>query len=97
MADLNAAITGGGLACTLEYEGLVDDDKEQSICTIEGSQAFLTIWFDESFVQEIVAPAEGEIPAGVAYGQNWTVETSPPSAETATAVAEAAGGAATAG
>ena len=92
VADLAADLEAGGLSCTLEYEGLVDDDKEQSICTIDGSQAFLTIWFDETFVTEIVAPEGLEAPAGVAYGTNWTVELTPPDAATAATVADAAGG-----
>jgi hypothetical protein len=92
VADLNADLTAAGIECTLEYEGLVDDDKEQSICTIDGSQAFLTIWFDASFVTEVVAPEGLEPPAGVAYGENWTVELTPPTPAAATAIAEATGG-----
>jgi hypothetical protein len=92
VAALNDALGAAGIECALDYEGLVDEDKEISQCTIEGAQAYLTIWFDESFVQEIVAPAAGEPPAGVAYGQNWTVELTPATPETASAIADAAGG-----
>ena len=92
VAALNETLSGAGIECPLDYEGLVDEDKEISQCTIDGAQAYLTIWFDESFVQEIVAPATGEPPAGVAYGQNWTVELTPATPETATAIADAAGG-----
>jgi hypothetical protein len=92
VADLNSSLSDAGIECTLEYEGLVDEDKEISQCTIEGSQAFLTIWFDTAFVQDIVAPEGLEPPAGVAYGENWTVELTPPTPETATAIADAAGG-----
>jgi hypothetical protein len=92
VAALNDDLAAGGIECNLEYEGLRDDEKEQSICTIEGSQAFLTIWFDESAVQAIVAPEGAEPPPGVAYGANWTIELTPPTPATATAIAEAAGG-----
>jgi hypothetical protein len=92
VAALNEDLGAAGIECTLEYEGLVDEDKEISQCTIEGSQAFLTIWFDTAFVDEIVAPEGVEPPAGVAYGENWTVELTPPTPETAAAIAEAAGG-----
>jgi hypothetical protein len=95
VADLNEALAAGGVECALEYEGLVDEDKEISQCTIDGSQAFVTIWFDESFVTDIVAPEGAEPPAGVAYGRNWTIELTPPTPATATAVADAAGGATT--
>ena len=92
VADLNASLSDAGIQCSLEYEGLRDEDKEISQCTIEGSQAFLTIWYDTAFVQEIVAPEGAEAPAAVAYGENWTVELTPPTPETAAAIADAAGG-----
>ena len=92
VADLNASLADAGIDCQLEYEGLVDEDKEISQCTIEGSQAFLTIWYDTAFVDDIVAPEGVEAPAGVAYGENWTVELTPPTPETASAIADAAGG-----
>jgi hypothetical protein len=95
VAELNETLTAAGIDCALEYEGLVDEDKEISQCTIDGSQAFVTIWFDEAFVTEIVAPEGAEAPPGVAYGQNWTVELTPPTPATATAIADAAGGATT--
>ena len=87
VADLKDALSAEGIECTLEYEGLVDEDKEISQCTIEGSQAFLTIWFDTAFVQEIVAPEGVEPPTAVAYGENWTVELTPPTPETASTYA----------
>ena len=92
VAALNESLSGAGIDCALDYEGLVDEDKEISQCTIDGAQAYLTIWYDESFVQAIVDPEAGEPPAGVAYGQNWTVELTPATPETATAIADAAGG-----
>lgn len=92
VADLNEDLSAAGIECALEYDGLVDEEKEISQCTIDGSQAFLTIWFDTAFVGEIVAPEGLEPPAGVAYGENWTVELTPPTSETATAIAEATGG-----
>jgi hypothetical protein len=97
VADLNESLSAADIECNLEYEGLRDEDKEISQCTIEGSQAFLTIWFDTAFVQEIVAPEGAEAPAAVAYGENWTVELTPPTPETAAAIADAAGGTTTDG
>lgn len=93
VSDLNEALGAGGIDCTLEYEGLVDDEKEISQCTIEGSQAIITIWFDEATVGDIVASD----PPGVAYGQNWTVELTNQDADTAAAIADAAGGTSTGG
>ncbi len=92
VAALNETLAAGGIDCTLDYEGLVDEDKEISQCTIEGTQAYLTIWFDEATVTDIIEPE----PPGVAYGQNWTVELTNGDEATAATVAEAAGGAVTA-
>jgi hypothetical protein len=87
VADLNEVLTGAGIECNLDYEGLVDEDKEISQCTIEGAQAYLTIWFDEATVAEITDPQ----PPGVAFGQNWTVELTNGDEATAASVAAAAG------
>ncbi len=86
VADLNDALAAAGIACALEYEGLVDEVRELSQCTIEGGQAILTIWYDDALFTDFL----GTDPAAVAYGENWTVELSDPAV--ATSVADAAGG-----
>lgn len=86
VADLNEDLAAAGIECTLEYEGLVDEVRELSQCTIEGGQAILTIWYDDTLFSDFL----GTDPAAVAYGENWTVELSDPAV--ATSVAEAAGG-----
>jgi hypothetical protein len=95
VSDLNDALASGGVECNLEYEGLTDDTHEISQCTIDGGQAILTVWYDDSLLQEFVAPEGVDPPEAVAYGDNWTVEASTP--ETAATVAEAAGGTTTDG
>jgi hypothetical protein len=88
---LNDVLTGAGIACALEYEGLVDDTgKEVSICVIDGQQAQLTVYPDSTTVEALVA-ADTSIGA-LAYGQNWTVQVD--QAATAEAIATALGGAA---
>lgn len=92
VADLNEDLGAAGIECTLEYEGLVDEVREISQCTMNGGQANLTIWYDDELRDaEIAAGSEPGI--AVAYGDNWTVVVTDP--VTAAAVAEAAGGAAT--
>lgn len=95
VTDLNDALAAGGIECELEYEGLVDEIRELSQCTIDGGQAILTIWYDDALLAEFLAPEGAEAPAAVAYGENWTVELT--DAGTATTVAEAAGGTTTDG
>ncbi len=90
ITDLNEALAAGGIDCPLEYAGLTDDIHETSICTIDGEQAFLDIWFDDADLDLLVAPDEGTAPAAVAYGDNWSVQTSTP--ELAAQIADAAGG-----
>ena len=97
IADLHDAITAGGVQCELEYEGLTDDDgNEVSTCTIDGNQAFLSIFADPTTVDEVVAAHEADASVALAYGGNWTIELTPPSEATATtaaAIADATGGA----
>lgn len=90
VSDLNDALAAGGIQCELEYEGLVDEIRELSQCTIDGGQAILTIWYDDALLNEFLAPEGAEPPAAVAYGEDWTVELT--DAATASTVAEAAGG-----
>jgi len=95
VSDLNDALAAGGVQCELEYEGLVDEIRELSQCTIDGGQAILTIWYDEDLQNEFLAPEGAEPPTAVAYGEDWTVELTDPA--TAATVAEAAGGTTTDG
>lgn len=87
--DLNAA----GITCDLEYEGLEDESRETSLCTIEGTPAQLSVWKDEALLEEFVG--SDPPPAAVAYGANWSVELGTPAA--AADVAEATGGTTTDG
>ena len=87
--ELAAVLDAGGLPCALEYEGLEDDDKQLSLCTLGGEQATLSIWRDPSQLDAFLAsPATG--PGATAVGANWTVDVG--SVEMATQVAEVAGG-----
>jgi ABC-type glycerol-3-phosphate transport system substrate-binding protein len=90
VSDLNDALAAAGVQCELEYEGLVDEIRELSQCTIDGGQAILTIWYDDDLMNEFLAPEGADPPAAVAYGEDWTVELTDPA--TAATVAEAAGG-----
>jgi hypothetical protein len=92
---LTAALTDAGYTCVLDYEGLVDDGKTVSLCTLvppdggPGSQATLTIWDDVGRVAAFVgsgAPTELTV-----FGLNWTMDLR--DAAVAAAVAEDLGGA----
>ena len=78
---------GADLSCQLEYDGIVDADREYSTCVFEGEQALIYIYTDPTFVSDIVAAGA---PA-LAYGANWTVEVE--TAPVAENVAAATGGA----
>ena len=82
MADI-----GADLGCELEYDGIVDADREYSTCVFEGEQALIYIYTDTTFVGDIV---DAGAPA-LAYGANWTVEVE--TAPVAESVAAATGGA----
>jgi hypothetical protein len=88
VAAMQAALDEAGVTCELEYEGLEDEQRELSRCTIEGEQTTLTVWNDESFVAEFLAESPTE--DRVAVGINWTVDAA--SAEVARQVADALGG-----
>ena len=83
----NVAEVGADLGCELEYDGIVDADREYSTCVFEGEQALIYIYTDPTFVSDIVAAGA---PA-LAYGANWTVEVE--TAPVAESVAGATGGA----
>jgi ABC-type glycerol-3-phosphate transport system substrate-binding protein len=95
VSDLNDALGAGGVECELEYEGLTDEIRELSQCTIDGGQAILTIWYDDGLMNDFIAPEGADPPVAVAYGEDWTVELTDPA--TAATVAEAAGGTTTDG
>ena len=79
----DVAEIGAALGCELEYDGIVDADREYSTCVFEGEQALIYIYTDPAVVADVAAAGA---PALV-YGANWTIEV-----ETAP-VAEAAAGA----
>ena len=87
VTDLNADLAGADISCTLEYEGLKDADREISQCVIDGEQATLNIWYNDELRQAIIDESGNT----AAYGGNWTVQVG--SAETATTIADALGGA----
>jgi len=95
LSDLNEDLAADGIECALDYEGLVDEVRELSQCTIDGGLAILTIWYDDGLMNEFLAPAGADPPVAVAYGEDWTVELTDPA--TAATVAEAAGGTTTDG
>ena len=95
ISDLNEDLAAGGIECELEYEGLADEVRELSQCTIDGGLAILTIWYDDGLMNDFLAPEGAEPPVAVAYGEDWTVELTDPA--TAATVAEAAGGTTTDG
>ena len=95
ISDLNEDLAVGGIECALDYEGLVDEVRELSQCTIDGGLAILTIWYDDGLMNDFLAPEGAEPPVAVAYGEDWTVELNDPA--TAATVAEAAGGTTTDG
>lgn len=78
---------GADLPCELEYDGIVDAEREYSTCVFEGEQALIYIYTDPTFVDDIVAAGA---PA-LAYGANWTVEVE--TAPVAESIAGATGGA----
>ncbi len=83
----NVAEIGADLGCELEYDGIVDADREYSTCVFEAEQALIYIYTDTTFVGDIV---DAGAPA-LAYGANWTVEVE--TAPVAESVASATGGA----
>jgi hypothetical protein len=89
VAELARRLQAKGIACQLEYEGLRQDDKTLSLCTIGEGQATLTIWDKPEVLQKFLAADVGAKGA-TAVGANWTVDVDSPA--TAKQVAEALGG-----
>ncbi len=77
---------GADLGCELEYDGIVDADREYSTCVFEREQALIYIYTDASVVADVAAAGA---PALV-YGANWTIEVETPAV--AQAAADATGG-----
>lgn len=91
IASLRDALVAQGFTCDLAYAGLRDDVAEQevSLCTIEGEQAFLYIWFDADALRAFVASPEARS-GQVAAGRNWHIVVA--TRATATRLASAIGG-----
>jgi hypothetical protein len=86
--DIVDELDAGGIPCELEYDGLEDEQKTVSLCTIEGAQATLNIWKEPATVAELVG--SGAATELTVYGRNWTIDLRDPAA--AAAVAAALGG-----
>ncbi|MBI2705407.1 MAG: hypothetical protein HYX32_08985 [Actinobacteria bacterium] len=89
IADLQSKLVAGGIPCTLEYEGLKQDDKTLSICVIDGEQATLSIWDKPELLQKFLQADVGAKGA-TAVGANWTVDVDTP--QTAQKIATALNG-----
>ncbi|MDZ7673463.1 MAG: hypothetical protein U5K30_00095 [Acidimicrobiales bacterium] len=89
VAALAAMLDGIGNGCELEYEGLTDDQREVSICTLGDEVAELAVWSDVDALDELRASAEGSGDP-VVTGSNWSIDVT--GAELADQVAEATGG-----
>lgn len=91
VAGLAAALTDGGLPCTLLYPGLHDGPTgaETGTCSLAGDQAQLRVWASrEASAGFLSSPAART--GTVVAGANWTVTVSTVAA--ARAVAAALGG-----
>lgn len=89
VAALAAELDGVAQGCALEYEGLTDDQREVSICTLGGEVVELAVWTDLDALRELRASSEGSGDP-VVTGANWSVDLS--DADLAEEVAEATGG-----
>lgn len=89
VAAMAEDLTDAGLTCTLEYEGLRDDQREVSLCTLQDELAELSVWSDPADAASTADRAD-EDGNPLAAGANWTVDVE--TVDTATAVAEALDG-----
>jgi hypothetical protein len=89
VADLATDLDDAGLTCSLEYEGLVDDQREVSLCSVNGEYTELSVWTETSAAASAAAAAD-EADDPLAAGANWTVDVD--TADTAVAVADALDG-----
>lgn len=89
VADLAGQLGGVADGCALEYEGLTDDQREVSICTLGSDIAELSVWTDENALDALIADTDGSGDPLVA-GPNWSIDVVDPAL--ADEVAEATGG-----
>jgi hypothetical protein len=73
VADLARTLQSKGISCTLEYEGLRQEDKTLSICVVDGEQATLTIWDQPDVLTKFLATPDSGTGA-TAVGANWTID-----------------------
>jgi hypothetical protein len=90
VASLAADLDGVADGCALEYEGLEEEGRQVSICTLGGEVAELSVWEDRQALDDLAAAAE-DSGDPVVVGSNWSVDVSDPAL--ASQVAEATGGA----
>jgi hypothetical protein len=77
VVGLGVLLNEAGIPCDLEYEGLVDDRREVSICQIDGGQATLTVWDDTTALDRFMTePMSG--PGATVVGPNWTIDVANP-------------------
>ncbi len=82
-------LDGVEAGCTLEYEGLVDEQRELSICTLGDEIAELSVWSDPEALDGVVEAAEGTGDP-IVTGPNWSIDVQ--DAELADQIADATGG-----
>ena len=82
----DVAAIGAALGCELEYDGIVDADREYSTCVYEGEQALIYRYTDPA----VVADVAGAGAPALVYGANWTIEVD--TAPVAESAASATGG-----
>lgn len=82
-------LDGVDAGCTLEYEGLEDDQRELSICTLGDEIVELSVWSDPEALDGVVEAAEGTGDP-VVTGPNWSIDVQ--DAELADRIADATGG-----
>lgn len=86
LADQLDGVSDG---CALEYEGLVDEQREISVCTLGDEIAELAVWSDPDALDELVTSVEGSGDPLVT-GANWSIDVR--DADLADQIAEATGG-----
>ncbi|MGK2929709.1 MAG: hypothetical protein ACSLFO_09055 [Acidimicrobiales bacterium] len=89
VTDLAGQLDGVADGCALEYEGLTDDQREVSICTLGSDIAELSVWTDETALEGMIADTDGSGDPLVS-GPNWSIDVVDPAL--ADEVAEATGG-----
>lgn len=90
VAELQQKLSAAGIACKLEYESLRDDQKELSLCVIDGERATLTVWNQPGVLDAFLTSPDRTASGATAVGRNWTVDVQ--SAVVAQKLATALGG-----